>query len=183
MGTRTDHRERNKGVRRIVVGVSGTPGSLSALHRAVAEARVREAELWVVMAWQAPGGALASRSACDVPALTDCRAAVVERLREVLDGAFGATKPGVTLAGLTVRATPGAALVDTARGPEDLLVVGSGSRNALRRLVRPSVARYCLAHAACPVLTVPPSPLQADLDEVQRRNFWRMSLDARELAP
>ncbi|MCY0963041.1 hypothetical protein [Streptomyces sp. H27-H5] len=56
--------------------------------------------------------------------MTACRAAAVERLREVLDGAFGAAKPGVTLAGLTVRATPGAALVDTARRSDDLLVVG-----------------------------------------------------------
>ncbi|MFD6877291.1 MULTISPECIES: universal stress protein [unclassified Streptomyces] len=183
MGTRTDSEEGMVAVRKIVVGVSGTPGSLSALHRAAAEARVRDAELWVVMAWQAPGGELGSRGACNASALTDCRAAAVERLREVLDGAFGAAGPGVTLAGITVRATPGAALVDTARSPEDLLVVGTGSRNALRRLVRPSVARYCLAHAACPVLTVPPSPLQADLDEVHRRNFWRRSLDARELVP
>ncbi|MFF4322898.1 universal stress protein [Streptomyces sp. NPDC001568] len=170
-------------MRRVVVGVSGTPGSLSALHRAAAEARVRDAELWVVMAWQAPGGELGGRGSCNVTALTSCRAAVVERLREVLDGAFGGAKPGVTLAGVTVRATPGAALVDTARRSEDLLVVGTGDRTPFRRFVRPSVARYCLAHAACPVLTVPPSPLQAELDAVHRRNFWRMSLDARELAP
>ncbi len=170
-------------MRRVVVGVSGTPGSLSALHRAAAEARMRDAGLWVVMAWQAPGGELGSRSSCNVPVLGDCRAAVVERLREVLDGAFGAAGPGVTLAGLTVRATPGAALVDTARGSGDLLVVGTGSRGPLRRLVLPSVARYCLAHAACPVLTVPPSPLQADFDEMHRRNLLRMPLDARELSP
>lgn len=170
-------------MRRVVVGVSGTPGSLSALHRAAAEARVREAELWVVLAWQPPGGALASRGSCTVPVPGDCRAAVVERLREVLDGAFGAAGPGVTLAGLTVRATPGAALVDTARGSGDLLVVGTGSRGPLRRLVRPSVVRYCLAHATCPVLAVPPSPLQADFEEVRRRNVWRMPLDARELTP
>ncbi|MFD3701066.1 universal stress protein [Streptomyces sp. NPDC058646] len=169
-------------MRRIVVGVSGTPGSLSALHRAAEEARLRDAELWAVMAWQAPGGELASRNSCGVPALADYRAAAAERLRELLDGAFGAAHPGVTLAGLTVRATPGAALVDTARRSGDLLVVGTGSRSPLRRLVRPSVARYCLAHAACPVLTVPPSPLQAALDEVHRRNFWRVPLDVRELA-
>ncbi|MFB0631122.1 hypothetical protein [Streptomyces sp. AB3(2024)] len=47
-----------------------------------------------------------------------------------------------------VRGTPGPALVDVARDPDDLLVGGTGSRAALRRLVRPSVARYCLAHAA-----------------------------------
>ncbi|WP_371675451.1 universal stress protein [Streptomyces sp. NBC_01276] len=48
-------------------------------------------------------------------------------------------------------------LVDVARDPDDLLAVGSGPRGPLR----PSTARYVLAHAPCPVLTVPPSPLQA----------------------
>ncbi|MGW1767708.1 universal stress protein [Streptomyces sp. NPDC002073] len=169
-------------MRRVVVGVTGTPGSLTALHRAAAEARVREAELQVVLAWQSPGGELGSRNGLGPSALAECRAGAAERLREVLDAAFGTAEPGVTLAGLTIRGTPGAVLVDTARDPEDLLVVGTGSRAALRRLVRPSVARYCLAHAACPVLVVPPSPLQAELEVAHRRNFWRMPLDPRELA-
>ncbi|WP_308299591.1 universal stress protein [Streptomyces sp. CJ_13] len=178
-----DEAEREEAVRRVVVGVTGTPGSMSALHRAAAEARVRDAELRVVLAWQSPGGELGSRNGLGPSALAECRAAVVERLREVLDTAFGAVKPGVTVAGLTVRGTPGAALVDAARDAQDLLVVGTGSRAALRRLVRPSVARYCLAHAACPVLVVPPSPLQSELDAAHRRNFWRMPLDLRELTP
>ncbi|MFJ3519677.1 MULTISPECIES: universal stress protein [unclassified Streptomyces] len=88
-----------------------------------------------------------------------------------------------SLTGLTVRGTPGAALVDTARGVEDLLIVGAGSRAPLRRLLRPSVARYCVAHAACPGLVVPPSPLQNGLDAAHRRNFWRIPLDPRELTP
>ncbi|MEJ8646137.1 universal stress protein [Streptomyces sp. MS1.HAVA.3] len=170
-------------MRRVVVGVTGSPGSLTALHRAAAEARVRDAELRVVLAWQSPGGELGSRNGLVPAAPEQCRAAAVERLREVLDTAFGAAKAGVTLAGFTVRGTPGAALVDTACDPEDLLVVGTGSRAPLRRLVRPSVARYCLAHAACPVLVVPPSPLQAELQSVHRRNVWRIPLDPRELTP
>ncbi|MER6254598.1 universal stress protein [Streptomyces sp. NPDC001584] len=175
--------EREEAVRKLVVGATGTPGSLAALHKAAAEARVRDAELWVVLAWQPPGGELGSRNGLGPAALAECRAAVVERLREVLETAFGAVHPGVTLAGLTVRGTPGAALVDTARDPDDLLVVGAGSRTAWRRLVRSSVARYCVAHAACPVLAVPPSPLQAELESVHRRNVWRIPLDLRELAP
>ncbi|MFF2789951.1 universal stress protein [Streptomyces sp. NPDC058049] len=175
--------EREEAVRKVVVGATGTPGSLAALHKAAAEARARDAELWAVLAWQPPGGELGSRNGLGPAALAECRAAAVERLREVLDTAFGAVRPGVALAGLTVRATPGAALVDTARDPEDLLVVGTGSRTVWRRLVRPSVARYCVAHAACPVLAVPPSPLQAELESVHRRNVWRIPLDLRELAP
>ncbi|MFI8387587.1 universal stress protein [Streptomyces sp. NPDC085540] len=170
-------------MRRVVVGVTGRPGSLTALHRAAAEARLRDAELRVVLAWQSPGGELGSSNGLGPSALAQCRAAAVERLREALDTAFGAAGPGIPLAGLTVRGTAGAVLVDTARDPDGLLVVGTGSRAALRRLVRPSVARYCLAHATCPVLAVPPSPLQAELESVHRRNAWRIPLDPRELAP
>ncbi|MFE7181462.1 universal stress protein [Streptomyces erythrochromogenes] len=176
---------RKKGreaVARVVVGVTGTPGSMTALHRAAAEARVRGAEVLAVLAWQSPGGELGSRNGCGPAVLTQCRSAAADRLREALDAAFGGARPRVTVEGLTVRGTPGAALVDVARDPEDLLVVGTGSRAALRRLVRPSVARYCLAHAPCPVLAVPPSPLQAELAAARRRNRLRMPLVVREPA-
>ncbi|MFZ3495360.1 universal stress protein [Streptomyces sp. 5.8] len=102
-------------------------------------------------------------------------------MREVLDTAFGGSPEGVTLAGLAVRGTPGAALVGTARDPGDLLVVGTGPRHPLLRALRPSVSRYCLAHAPCPVLAVPPGPLRADLNAVRRRMVWRRPLDAGDL--
>ncbi len=168
---------------RVVAGVSGTPGSLTALHRAAAEARIRGAELWAVLAWQGAGGEIGGRGPIGVSVLVASRAAAVERLREALDTAFGPQAPqGVLLAGHVVRGSAGAALVSAARGPEDLIVVGTGARRPLHRLLRPSVARHCTAHAPCPVLAVPPSPLQAELDAVHRRNVWRLPLDARELA-
>jgi hypothetical protein len=52
-------------------------------------------------------------------------------------------------------------LVDHADRPDDLLVVGTGRRGGLRRLRR-SVGRYCLAHARCPVIAVPPSDLMEE---------------------
>lgn len=167
---------------RVVVGVSGSPCSLTALHRAAVEARMRDAELWVVLAWKPVGGELTRRSSALPSLYADCRSVAVERLRDILDTAFSAVKPGVTLAGLAVRGTAGPALVDVARHPQDLLVVGTGKGGPLRRSLRPSVARYCLAHAPCPVLTVPPSPLHADLATAHRRNAWRIPLDTRELA-
>ncbi|ATZ22893.1 universal stress protein [Streptomyces lavendulae] len=170
--------------RRVVAGVSGSTGSLTALHRAAAEARWRGAELWVVLAWQAPGGGPGSRTSCGGSLVyAECRAAAVRRLREVLDGAFGAAGPGVALAAQAVRGTPGAALVDAARDGDDLLVVGAGARGRLLGALRPSVARYCLAHAPCPVLAVPPNPLQAQLDALHRRNTLHAPLDPRELMP
>ncbi|MFG2879386.1 universal stress protein [Streptomyces sp. NPDC048337] len=167
---------------RVVAGTCGSLGSLTALHRARAEARTRDAELWVVLAWQPPlGGPGGRRTGGGTPLLAESRAAAVERLRELLGTAFGEGGPGVTLAGLAVRGTPGGALVDMVRDPDDLLVVGTGSRGPLLRALRPSVARYCMAHAPCPVLAVPPSPLQADLDAVRRRIAWRLPLDTADL--
>ncbi|MGW0033536.1 hypothetical protein ACWDXD_27465 [Streptomyces sp. NPDC003314] len=84
---------------------------MTALHTAAAEARVRDAELWAVLAWQPPGGEIGSRNGCGPSDPAEHRAAAVERLRDVLATAFGTAGPGVALAGLTVRGTPGAALV------------------------------------------------------------------------
>ena len=42
---------------------------------------------------------------------------------------------------------------------DDLLVVGAGRRGSLARVWGGKVTRYCLAHARCPVLAVPPPAL------------------------
>ncbi|MFB6805604.1 universal stress protein [Streptomyces sp. NPDC056387] len=169
---------------RIVAGTCGSLGSLTALHRAREEARAREAELWVVLAWQPPlDGPGARRGPGGTPLLAATRDAAVARLQDALDSAFGTGAPGVTLTGLAVRGTPGAALLEAVRDADDLLVVGTGARRPLLRVLRPSVARYCLAHAPCPVLAVPPSPLRADLDAVRRRIAWHRPLDTTGLLP
>ncbi|MGJ7416580.1 hypothetical protein AB9128_12110 [Streptomyces cinereoruber] len=76
---------------------------MTALHRAAAEARVRDAELWAVLAWQPPGGEIGSRNGCGPSDPAEHRAAAVERLRDVLATAFGTAGPGVALAGPPVR--------------------------------------------------------------------------------
>jgi hypothetical protein len=63
------------------------------------------------------------------------------------------------------RGDPGQVLVDVADQPGDLLVIGTGRRNPVGRALRRSVGRYCLAHAKCPVLAVPPSAL---MDQMRR---------------
>ncbi|MGP9023087.1 universal stress protein [Streptomyces sp. BR1] len=174
--------EENGRERRVVVGVSGTLGSLAALHRAAREARRSQAELWAMLAWAPPGGELGHRSRPEPSLLGECTRLAGERLLQALDAAFGADGPSVPLKAVIVRGTPGGTLVQAADGPDDLLVVGAGSHNRLRRALRPSVARYCLAHASCPVLAVPHPPLQTELDAVQRRFTLRLPVDVRELA-
>ncbi|WP_425586114.1 universal stress protein [Streptomyces racemochromogenes] len=166
----------------MVAGVSGGPGSLTALHRAADEARLRGAGLWAVLAWQPPRGGLGSRGSCVCDTYPEYRDAAAARLRDALVTAFGPGGPGVPLKAQIVRGTPRAVLTDAARDTDDLLVVGAGRRYRPLGALWPSVARHCLAHAPCPVLAVPPNPLEAQLHAVRRRNAWRLRLDARELA-
>ncbi|WP_316780750.1 universal stress protein [Streptomyces sasae] len=168
--------------RRVLVGVSGSPGSLTALCRAVGEARRRGAELWPVLAWEPPGGdPLARRSPAASQLIPEWERLTRERLLAALCDVFGSADTGLAGQALVARGAPGRALVEIADRDDDLLVVGTGRRALLRRVLRPSVGRYCLAHAACSVLAVPPSPLEAALAAAHRRNTWRLRLDTRDL--
>lgn len=163
---------------RVVVGVSGSPGSLTALRRAVDEARCRGAELWPVLAWEPPGGDLAARrSQTATVLLPEWEWLARERLLRALCAVFGGPDTGVPGQALVARGAPGPALVRIADRPQDVLVVGTGGRGRLRRSLWPSAARYCLARSGCPVLAVPPSPLQQALATAHRRNTWRLRLD------
>src|SRR4029077_17385434 len=52
--------------------------------------------------------------------------------------------------------TPGPARVGAASRDGDRLVVGAGRRGTFGRLRHGRVSRYCLAHARCPGIAVPP---------------------------
>lgn len=157
------HRRASDAGRRVVVGVSGSSGSLAALYRAAAEARSRSAGLLVVLAWEPPPEEFSHRRVPLPPRLFDWEEEARQRLRLALDDAFGAAAvPGVPeLRAETGRGAAGCVLVKAAARGDDLLVVGTGSRGLLPRALRGSVARYCVAHAACPVLAVPPARLRA----------------------
>ncbi|MFF5138994.1 universal stress protein [Streptomyces sp. NPDC013157] len=167
---------------RLVVGVSGSPGSLTALVRAADEARRRGAELWPVHAWVPPGGDLAARrSPAAALMVPEWERLARERLLKVLHDVFGGAGSGLPGQALVARGTPGPALVEIAGREDDVIVVGAGRRGPLHRALQPSVGRYCLAHACCPVLAVPPSPLQAALEAAHRRNVLRLRLDTARL--
>ncbi|MFE6821409.1 universal stress protein [Streptomyces sp. NPDC057690] len=168
---------------RVVVGVSGSLGSLTALVRAADEARRRGAELWPVLAWEPPGGEFAARRTTAAAVLVeDWERLARERLLGALREVFGGDGQGLRTRPLIARGTPGPALVGTADREDDLLVVGAGRRGLLHRALWPSTSRHCLAHAGCAVLAVPPSPLEATLAAAQRRNAWRLRLDTGHVA-
>ncbi|MFJ9815395.1 universal stress protein [Streptomyces sp. NPDC101151] len=167
---------------RVVVGVSGSLGSLTALCRAADDARRRGAELWPVLAWEPPGGDLAARRSPAASFMVpEWERLARERLLTALGDVFGAAGPAVPMRALVARGVPGPALVRIADRETDVLVIGAGRRSRLHRALCPSAGRYCLAHATCPVLAVPPSPLETELAAVHRRNALGLRLDTGDL--
>lgn len=159
------------GHRRVIAGVSGSLRSLGALRVAVGEARSAGAALQAVLAWAPAGGEIAyMRAPCPV-LLRLWEQEASERLRDAFDEAFGGVPDGVAVQSMVVRAPPGPALVELADQHDDLLVVGYGGRSRLGYTVHGTVTRYCMAHARCPVLTVPPPELIRELRP--RRHHWR----------
>lgn len=157
--------------RQVIAGVSGSLRSLGALRAAVAEARSSGAALLAVLAWAPVGGEIAYlRAPCPV-LLRLWEQEACERLRDAFDEALGGMPDGVAVRQLVLRASPGPALVELACHRDDLLVVGYGGRNRLGYAVHGAVTRYCLAHARCPVLTVPPPELIRELRSW--RHHWR----------
>ncbi|MDH6137471.1 nucleotide-binding universal stress UspA family protein [Kitasatospora sp. MAA4] len=163
--------------RRIVVGVSGSLGSLAALHQAVDEARRAGGEVLAVLAWTPPGGEYGFRRSPCPPLLAACRAAAVQRIRDAVGEAFPDGVVGVPFSCQVVRDDAGAALVGSADRADDLLVVGAGGGGLLRRALRPSVTAYCVQHAGCPVLSVPRPALQRELAAIERRAAWHLPFE------
>ena len=150
-------------VRRIVVGVDGSLGSLQALRYATAEARQRDVPLLAVIAWVPPGGDLAERRHSSPYLRKIWREAAWERLNAAFDHGLGGMPADLRVEPHVERGETGVVLVDIANQPDDLLIVGTGRRSAVGRMLRRSVARYLVGHAKCPVLAVPPSALMDEM--------------------
>jgi nucleotide-binding universal stress UspA family protein len=170
---------------RVIAGVSSSSGCLPAVRYAAEVARAHQLPLVPVLAWLPPGGELAERSHPS-PVLRELWAeAASRRLREVLEIAFGGLPPGVATQPMVIRGEPGRSLVQLASEPGDLLVIGAGRRRLISRALHAGVSRYCLAHAVCPVVAVPPSPLDRELGRLGVRS-WAIrhrSLRAADIAP
>lgn len=144
-------------VRRVVVGVHGSPGSLQALRYAVSEARERGVPLVPVIAWIPPGGDLAELRYPSLYLRRIWREAAQERLMAAFDDGLGGLPPDLHVEPLVVRGETGPVLAAVC-APEDLLVIGPG-----RRVLRKPTGRYLLVHAPCPMVVVPPSELMKEL--------------------
>jgi nucleotide-binding universal stress UspA family protein len=153
-----------RGGQRVIVGLTGSVGNLEALRCAAAEARRREAALVAVHIWIPPGGDMAERR-CSVPELRQVwRDAAWRRVWDAFDAALGGLPLDLHVEPVVRRGDPGRTLVMTADRKDDLLVVGAGRPGAMSRLLRRRVCSYCVIHAACPVLVVPPSELAREME-------------------
>jgi nucleotide-binding universal stress UspA family protein len=146
------------GVRRVVVGVSGSPGGLQALRYAADLARVHDAALVPVLTWLPPGGDLAERRYPSRALRQIWQDAAWQRLWNAIELAFGGVPGDLAARSKVLRGEPARVLADIASQPGDVLVVGAGRRGPARPLAC-RISRYCLAHARCPVLAVPPPAL------------------------
>ncbi|HMO12352.1 MAG TPA: universal stress protein [Actinotalea sp.] len=139
-------------VRRIVVGVDGSPSAELALERAIAEAVAWGAELTAVAA--VPVGTGAGLLAW-LPAAVDHESVlhdVAAGLDVVVDRAL-AEHPGLMVRRHVLDGT-GAALLTEFSTAVDLLVVGSRGRGGFTGLLLGSTSQAVLHHSACPVMVV-----------------------------
>ena len=163
-------------VRRIIVGVHGSLGSLQALRYAADEARQRDVPLLAVSAWLPPGGEMAERRSPSAYLRKIWREAATERLLAAFDAGLGGMPADLHVEPQISRGETGPVLVDTADQPDDLLIIGTGRRAGIGRVLHRSVSRYCLAHARCPVLAVPPSALMDEMSHGLRSWHLRHAL-------
>jgi nucleotide-binding universal stress UspA family protein len=143
----------------VVAGVDGSARDEAVLAEAAAEARRRGAPLHVLHAlelvapaasfggWAYPFGAAEAEMSRSAAVLTDIADRLVAEDLETT-----ASRPVDNAGNALVRAGDEAAVV----------VVGVGDRSGVERLLLGSVSVTVAAHAACPVLAVPPHRADAD---------------------
>lgn len=158
-------------VRRVITGVSGSAGSLQALRYAAEMARSDGALLVPVLAWTPPGGEIADRRTPSPELRRAWKQAAWDRLWRAIDLGIGGPPAELEFHPQIARGEAGQVLSELAAEPGDVLVIGAGRRGALRRLVSATVSRYCVGHARCPVIAVPPVSLAA---EVHGWHGWRL---------
>jgi nucleotide-binding universal stress UspA family protein len=145
----------------IIVGVDHSDGAKAALRFAVEEARLRQARLRAVHAWQ-----FAHLGAPAIEGSMPNTGFEFEALRSAAETALDATLQKVApnvedveIERRVVQGAPAAVLVEESRAA-DLLVVGSRGLGGFAQLLLGSVSQQCAHHAACPVVIVRSTPVR-----------------------
>jgi nucleotide-binding universal stress UspA family protein len=149
-------------VGRIIVGVDDSESGLAALREAVALATLNHMQLVAVRAWALGlprhGGRrfkhLVHRHVILYFSGQQQRPAAAVFVRQALRQAVGQFPADLDLVIETPSGDPALALIEIARRPGDVLIVGRQRVLSARRLVHGSVSAYCERHALCPVAVV-----------------------------
>jgi universal stress protein family protein len=135
-----------------------------------------------VIAWELPGGDRGQRIGPSGELGRACRDLASQRLQDALTAVWGEVPDDPLVQPHVERGPAGWVLVNLACRPGDVLVVGAGRRGALARLAFSAVSRYCLAHARCPVIAVPPPALARELGHGRlARVFWHRVLTPEQI--
>ncbi|MDA8331210.1 MAG: universal stress protein [Candidatus Dormibacteraeota bacterium] len=134
---------------RIVVGVDGSQHSLAALRWACAEAKLRQASLELVAAWNIPAAALEAASAEVVDAMESSAAQALAAAHAVV----AECGPSLEVTEGVYDGQPARILVERAKGAE-LLVVGSRGLGDFKALLLGSVSQECSHHSPVPIVIV-----------------------------
>jgi nucleotide-binding universal stress UspA family protein len=165
------------GVRRVITGVSGSATSLRALRVAEQIARESGVLLIPVLAWTPPGGEQAEKRMPSSQLGRVWQEAACCRLHDALAAVWGTEPAGPHIQPHVERGPAGWVLTSIAGEPGDVLVLGAGRRSVLSWMVHSRVTRYCVSHARCPVVLVPPSELERDLRRFRVKSIgWHRAL-------
>lgn len=137
-------------MRRITVGVDGSPEARDALLFALEEGRLRGADVEAVLAYS-PLPYLADDVVIRHEDITQVQAEELLR-KEVEPAAAGF--PEVTVTTRALVGSPARTLIEMSED-SDLLVVGSRGRGGFSGLLLGSVSQQCVHHATCPVVVIP----------------------------
>jgi nucleotide-binding universal stress UspA family protein len=142
----------------IVVGVDGSEGSTRALLWAADEARLRRAQLRVVLAWEPPVRVVGGVGWVipDEQQLGEYGRLAEERLAAIL-AEHASALAGLDVAESAVHGAPAVVLLREAAGA-GLLVVGTRGHGGFVGLLLGSVSAQCAHHAPCPLVIVPGEP-------------------------
>jgi nucleotide-binding universal stress UspA family protein len=137
------------------VGLDVSPVSHSALAWAANQARLTGAELRAVHSLLVPAAMWASLDQMSVPASIVDDDRVMQAYRDAVTAVWDTVQPEPSWRLEFYHANPGRLLVAES-GHAGLLVIGTREHVGWGRILNGSVSHYCLSHATCPVVAVPP---------------------------
>ncbi|MDQ1294345.1 MAG: hypothetical protein QG608_2228 [Actinomycetota bacterium] len=139
--------------RHIVVGVDGSLHSEAALRWALNQARLTDAHIEALCAWQYPMAFGFTHAY-----IPDQGGILSELSQETLDKTIAAAtddeEPPADLVRVVVQGNAAEMLLQAAQDA-DLLVLGSHGHGTLAGMLLGSVTQHCVHHARCPVVVIP----------------------------